>query len=94
MDIQELTVILSSKLSYNNVILANDERKISQVGLEASKTFIDQQKWTLFNIVRMGYTVYDDMDLKKCDIFKRDFLSVLRPIKISVNRSRNTALLN
>lgn len=44
-DVQELSISLSSRLSGNEVKLVSDPDRISYVNFDAVNTFTDQQKW-------------------------------------------------
>ena len=44
-DIQELSVIIASRLGPNEVELIPDPERLSFMNLNALNTFIDQQKW-------------------------------------------------
>ena len=45
LDIQELSVILTTKLSPYEIKLVPDPNRLSFMNLEAHSTFIEQQKW-------------------------------------------------
>jgi hypothetical protein len=51
---QELSVIFTTKLSSKELKLVSDPLKLSYLNLEALYTFIDQQKWRLFNLVKIS----------------------------------------
>lgn len=44
-DIQELSITLTSKLGPDELKLVTDPQKLSSVNMEAKNTFIEQQKW-------------------------------------------------
>ena len=44
-DVQELTIVLSSKLTPKEIKIVLDPMKISSINLEAENTFTEQQKW-------------------------------------------------
>ena len=43
-DVQELSITLASKRSFSEVKIVSDPNRISYIDLDASNTFIDQQK--------------------------------------------------
>ena len=45
LDIQELSVALCSKLGKNQVKLLPNPKRFSNIDVDATSTFIDQQKW-------------------------------------------------
>ena len=47
-DIQELSITISSKLNNNDLNLIPNEKRLSNVTIHASNTFVEQQKWFLF----------------------------------------------
>lgn len=78
-------MIITSKLSQDKVILTPNNRKISKVDLDASKTFIDQQKWTLYKFVRISQQASYDLTSSTLSInHPNPALSLLRPTKICV----------
>ena len=65
---------MTSKLSQAEVKLVSDPNRISFVDSQVSNTFIDQQKWRLYKLVRVSETAsYDESDIgsinKKMDDF-------------------------
>lgn len=44
-DVQELSITLATKRSPSEVKLVSDPIRLSYIDLDASNTFIDQQKW-------------------------------------------------
>ncbi len=51
LDIQELSITLSSKLGKNQIKLIPNPKRFSSIDNDASGTFIDQQKWYLIIII-------------------------------------------
>jgi hypothetical protein len=47
-DIQELSITLASKLDPNELKLKCNPKKLSYLSLNASRIFIEQQKWYLY----------------------------------------------
>ena len=50
-DVQELSLVLASKLSLSEVILIQDPQIASQMGADVTNIFVDQQKWHLYNLI-------------------------------------------
>jgi hypothetical protein len=44
-DVQELSITISSKLSSSDVKLITDPQRLSYLNMDAENTFIEQQKW-------------------------------------------------
>lgn len=62
LDIQELSVILSSRLSLTEVKLMDDSQRKSNVSIHATRTFVEQQKWKLFRLVKVSEHASYDLD--------------------------------
>jgi hypothetical protein len=65
-DIQELSITLTSKLDAHEIKLISDTRRLSFINLDASNTFIDQQKWQLYRIVKISDSASYDNESGKC----------------------------
>lgn len=60
LDIQELSIVLTSKLKYTQMEFKTDPDKPSSINYKASKIFVDQQKWYLYKFVKVSdYASYD-----------------------------------
>lgn len=60
LDIQELSIVLASKLKYTQLEFKTDPNKPSAINYKASKIFVDQQKWYLYRFVKVcDYASYD-----------------------------------
>ena len=58
-DVQELSITLATRRSSNEVKLVSDPFRISYIALDASNTFIDQQKWyLLFSIFSVVFIAF------------------------------------
>lgn len=53
-DIQELSIVLTSKLRQNEIELKADPEKMSTIDYKASRIFVDQQKWKLYRFVKVS----------------------------------------
>lgn len=60
-DVQELELVLTSKLGSDKISLVTDPHKLSYIAFEAKTKFKDQQKWNLFRFVTTSDTTcYDN----------------------------------
>lgn len=57
MDIQELSITLTSKLSKNQVQLNGNPRESSSISVDE---FLDQQEWDLFSYVKISNEFVED----------------------------------
>ena len=64
-DVQELSVTICSRNSPSEINLTNDGAKQSYINVDASNTFIDQQKWRLFNIVTINNIASYDLPFRE-----------------------------
>lgn len=53
-DVQELSIVLSSKIGNDKLELIEDPNKLSYINFEALQLFKDQQKWTLYRFVKLS----------------------------------------
>lgn len=60
-DIQELSIVITSKLKLNELELKSDPEKISAIDNKASRIFQDQQKWRLYKIVKVSHLASYDV---------------------------------
>jgi hypothetical protein len=61
LDTQELSVVVSSKLTNNQIEILQDPDSPSFIDFKASRIFVDQQKWNLFKFVSVGYVASYDL---------------------------------
>lgn len=60
LDIQELSIVLASKIKYTQLEFKTDPNKPSAINYKALKIFVDQQKWYLYKFVKVcDYASYD-----------------------------------
>lgn len=53
-DVQELSIVVSSKIGSDRFELIGDSNKLSFINFEALQLFKDQQKWTLYRFVKLS----------------------------------------
>ncbi len=60
----------------------NDDEKLSFINVDASNTFIDQQKWHLFNLVKISHIASYDIPYKNKNKIK--LIEVLQKKNIKI----------
>lgn len=81
-DIQELSITLTTKLTQNQIKLISDPQKLSSVNMEAKHTFIEQQKWKLYRLVKISEQAsYDSGSTASLNEVSYDLISSKNPFK-------------
>jgi len=61
LDIQELSIVVSSKLTSDELELVSDSERPSMIDYKATRIFVDQQKWNLYKFVQISNSAsYDN----------------------------------
>ena len=82
-DIQELSITLAARNKSTDVSLINNYYKPSCVNTMASKTFVDQQKWDLFKLVKVSQTAsYDRVSVSSAFVIQYNRLTTPEPPKL------------
>ncbi len=61
LDTQELSIVVTSKLTNNEIDILQDPEFSSSIDFKASRIFVDQQKWDLFKFVSVGHQASYDL---------------------------------